>query len=64
MVDVYENYVKISFCLFGDWVKKWFMYNELIVFVEGGYLYDFYYLNKVDFKEVVQVGFYIMLLSV
>ncbi|MCY7892319.1 glycoside hydrolase family 1 protein [Bacillus vallismortis] len=62
-VDAYENYAKSSFRLFGDRVKKWFTHNEPIVPVEGGYLYDFHYPNKVDFKEAVQVGFHTMLSS-
>lgn len=49
IVDVFEYYVKICFLLFGGKVKKWFIYNELIVLIEGGYLYDFYYLNYVNF---------------
>lgn len=44
-------------------MKKWFTHNEPIVPVEGGYLYDFHYPNKVDFKEAVQVGFHTMLSS-
>lgn len=44
-------------------MKKWFTHNEPIVPVEGGYLYDFHYPNKVDFKEAVQVGFFTMLSS-
>lgn len=62
-VDAYENYARTCFRLFGDRVKKWFTHNEPIVPVEGGYLYDFHYPNKVDFKEAVQVGFHTMLSS-
>ncbi|QNK37389.1 6-phospho-beta-glucosidase GmuD [Bacillus subtilis] len=62
-VDAYENYVRTCFRLFGGRVKKWFTHNEPIVPVEGGYLYDFHYPNKVDFKEAVQVGFHTMLSS-
>ncbi|MCM3355015.1 glycoside hydrolase family 1 protein [Bacillus halotolerans] len=62
-VDAYENYAGTCFRLFGDRVKKWFTHNEPIVPVEGGYLYDFHYPNKVDFKEAVQVGFHTMLSS-
>lgn len=50
-VDAYENYARTCFRLFGGRVKKWFTHNEPIVPVEGGYLYDFHYPNKVDFKE-------------
>ncbi|TDU07650.1 6-phospho-beta-glucosidase GmuD [Bacillus subtilis] len=62
-VDAYENYARTCFRLFGGRVKKWFTHNEPIVPVEGGYLYDFHYPNKVDFKEAVQVGFFTMLSS-
>lgn len=62
-VDAYENYARTCFRLFGGRVKKWFTHNEPIVPVEGGYLYDFHYPNKVDFKEAVQVGFHTMLSS-
>lgn len=51
MVDLYVDFVKICFELFGDCVKKWFMYNELIVLVEGGYFYGWYYFDKVNLKE-------------
>ncbi|ADV95499.1 MULTISPECIES: 6-phospho-beta-glucosidase GmuD [Bacillus] len=62
-VDAYENYARTCFRLYGGRVKKWFTHNEPIVPVEGGYLYDFHYPNKVDFKEAVQVGFHTMLSS-
>lgn len=62
-VDAYENYARTCFRLFGGRVKKWFTHNEPIVPVEGGYLYDFHYPNRVDFKEAVQVGFHTMLSS-
>ncbi|MCR1991752.1 6-phospho-beta-glucosidase GmuD [Bacillus subtilis] len=62
-VDAYENYARTCFRLFGGRVKKWFTHNEPIVPIEGGYLYDFHYPNKVDFKEAVQVGFHTMLSS-
>ncbi|KAF1677693.1 glycoside hydrolase family 1 protein [Bacillus sp. SKDU12] len=62
-VAAYENYAKTCFRLFGDRVKKWFTHNEPIVPIEGGYLYDFHYPNKLDFQEAVQVGFYTMLSS-
>jgi len=39
------------------WIKKWFTFNEPIVPVEGGYLYDFHYPNVVDFKRAVQVAY-------
>lgn len=57
VVDLYENYAKTAFELFGDRVKKWFTFNEPIVPVEGGYLYDFHYPNIVDAKKAFQVAY-------
>ncbi|KYH28322.1 MULTISPECIES: glycoside hydrolase family 1 protein [Clostridium] len=57
VVDAYSNYAKICFRLFGDRVKKWFTFNEPVVPVEGGYLYDFHYPNVVDFNRAVQVAY-------
>jgi len=53
----YVKYAKVCFELFGDRVKKWFTFNEPVVPVEGGYLYDFHYPNVVDFKRAVQVAY-------
>lgn len=63
VVKAYEEYAKICFLLFGDRVKKWFTHHEPIVHVEGGYLYDSYYQNAVDFKKTVQVAYHIILSS-
>lgn len=57
VVDAYAKYAKVCFELFGDRVKKWFTFNEPIVPVEGGYLYDFHYPNVVDFNRAVQVAY-------
>lgn len=57
VVDAYTEYAKTCFKLFGDRVKRWFTFNEPIVPVEGGYLYDFHYPNVVDFKRAVQVAY-------
>lgn len=57
VVDLFEIYVKKVFELFGDKIKYWTTFNEPIVPVEGGYLYDFHYPNKKDPKLAVQVGF-------
>ncbi len=53
----FANYANTCFRLFGDRVKYWFTFNEPIVPVEGGYLYDFHYPNKVDPKAAIQVAF-------
>jgi len=57
VVNEYAKYAKVCFELFGDRVKKWFTFNEPVVPVEGGYLYDFHYPNVVDFKRAVQVAY-------
>ena len=57
VVDLFEIYVKKAFELFGDKIKYWTTFNEPVVPVEGGYLYDFHYPNKKDPKLAVQVGF-------
>lgn len=64
VVELFGCFVKIVFELFGYKIKYWIIFNELIVLVEGGYLYDFYYLCKKDGKLVVQVVFNIMLVYV
>lgn len=57
VVNDYVNYAVKCFELFGDRVKYWFTFNEPIVPVEGGYLYDFHYPNIVDAKRGFQVAF-------
>lgn len=64
VVELFVCFVCIVFSLFGYKVKYWIIFNELIVLVEGGYLYDFYYLCKKDGWLVVQVVFNIMLVYV
>ncbi|REJ28815.1 glycoside hydrolase family 1 protein [Caldibacillus debilis] len=61
VVEAYKNYAAQCFRLFGDRVKMWFTFNEPIVPVEGGYLYDFQYPNVVDFRRAAQVAFHTML---
>jgi 6-phospho-beta-glucosidase len=61
VIDSYASYAKICFETFGDRVKKWFTFNEPIVPVEGGYLYDFHYPNVVDFQRAVQVAYHTVL---
>lgn len=45
VVEAFTRYAQICFDLFGHQVKHWFTFNEPIVPVEGGYLYDFHYLT-------------------
>lgn len=61
VIDAYVEYAKIAFDLFGDRVKTWFTFNEPIVPVEGGYLYDFHYPNVVDAKRAIQVAYNTMI---
>lgn len=61
VVDAFMAYAAKCFALFGDRVKKWFTFNEPIVPVEGGYLYDFHYPNVVDAKRAVQVAYHTMI---
>ncbi|WP_067839634.1 glycoside hydrolase family 1 protein [Amphibacillus sediminis] len=63
VVNAYVDYAKVAFDLFGDRVKKWFTFNEPIVPVEGGYLYDFHYPNLVDAKKAIQVAYHTMIAS-
>lgn len=57
VVDLYVKYAETVFKLFGDRVKKFITFNEPIVPVEGGYLYDFHYPNKQDMNLALQVGY-------
>lgn len=61
VVAAYADYADQCFQLFGDRVKHWFTFNEPIVPVEGGYLYDFHYPNVVDFKRAATVAYHTML---
>ncbi|MDX8045557.1 glycoside hydrolase family 1 protein [Gracilibacillus sp. S3-1-1] len=63
VVEAYVEYAKEAFRLFGDRVKKWFTFNEPIVPVEGGYLYDFHYPNVVDARRAAQVAYHTALAS-
>lgn len=62
-VEAYVEFAKTCFTLFGDRVKKWFTFNEPIVPVEAGYLYQFHYPLHTSLKEAVQVGFHECLAS-
>ncbi|MFM2484457.1 glycoside hydrolase family 1 protein [Celerinatantimonas yamalensis] len=61
VVDAYVQYAKTCFELFGQDVHLWFTFNEPIVPVEQGYLYDAHYPNVVDFRRAVQVAYHTML---
>lgn len=61
VIEAYVTYAKHCFDLFGDRVTTWFTFNEPIVPVEGGYLYDFHYPNIVDAKKAFQVAYNTMI---
>ncbi|MFD1172693.1 glycoside hydrolase family 1 protein [Oceanobacillus picturae] len=58
VVEAYVSYATECFQLFGNRVNNWFTFNEPIVPVEGGYLYDFHYPNIVDAKKAAQVAYH------
>ncbi|HEI8866333.1 TPA: glycoside hydrolase family 1 protein [Serratia odorifera] len=61
VTDLFARFAATAFRLFGHKIKYWITFNEPIVPVEGGYLYDFHYPGKKDGKLAAQVGFNIML---
>lgn len=61
VVRLFAEFSRICFELFGDKVKYWTTFNEPIVPVEGGYLYDFHYPNKKDIKLAIEVAYNIIL---
>lgn len=63
-VDAFAFYAKTAFEQFGDLVKMWTTFNEPMVHVECGYLYQFHYPAIVDFKKAVQVGYHTLMAHV
>lgn len=63
VVDLFAKFAAQCFRLFGDRVTEWFTFNEPLVIVDGGYLYQFHYPNIVDGKKAVQVAYNIALAS-
>ncbi|SFO51679.1 aryl-phospho-beta-glucosidase [Candidatus Pantoea varia] len=61
VVAAFSRYARLCFELFGDRVLHWFTFNEPIVPVEGGYLYDFHYPNVVDFRRAATVAYHTVL---
>lgn len=61
VAELFARFARTAFELFGHKVKYWVTFNEPIVPVEGGYLYDFHYPCKRDGKLAAQVAFNIML---
>lgn len=62
-VYAFENYARIAYELFDDYVDSWVTFNEPIVHVECGYLNQHHYPMKVDAKAAVQVAYYTQLAS-
>ena len=63
-VEKFAFYAKTCFQLFGDIVKRWTTFNEPIVHIEAGYLYEFHYPAIVDFKKAMQVGYHTLMAHV
>jgi 6-phospho-beta-glucosidase len=61
--DLFVKFATKCFELFGDRVQDWFTFNEPMVIVEGGYLYQFHYPLEVDGKKAVQVAYNLQLAS-
>lgn len=57
VVEAFAEYAEQCFKLFGDKIKYWTTFNEPIVPVECGYLYEFHYPCVVDMKRAVQVAY-------
>lgn len=57
VVDAFVRYAETCFDQFGDLVSHWITFNEPIVPVEGGYLYDFHYPFKRDFASAARAAF-------
>ena len=60
-IEAFAFYAKTCFELFSDLVKKWTTFNEPMVHVECGYLYQYHYPAVVDLQRAVQVGYHTLL---
>lgn len=63
VVEKYVSYAETCFKLFGEYVDRFFTFNEPIVHVECGYLYQYHYPCEVDPKKAVQVAYNTQLAS-
>ncbi|WP_034912310.1 glycoside hydrolase family 1 protein [Erwinia sp. 9145] len=61
VVNDFADYAARCFELFSNEVKHWITFNEPIVPLEGGYLYDFHYPNQRDFRMAAQAAFFTQL---
>lgn len=57
IVELFVEYAKESFKLFGDKVHKWFTFNEPSVHIEGQYYSNWHYPFKVNFKDGIRCMF-------
>ncbi|WP_055669951.1 glycoside hydrolase family 1 protein [Desnuesiella massiliensis] len=57
IVEAFAEYAEQCFSLFGHKIKYWTTFNEPIVPVECGYLYEFHYPCVIDMKRAVQVAY-------
>lgn len=55
VIKAFVFYAETCFKLFSDQVKMWTTFNEPIVTVEAGYLYDMHYPNIINLKAAMQV---------
>lgn len=60
-IEAFAFYAQTAFELFGDLIKKWTTFNEPLVHVECGYLYQYHYPAVVDFQRAIQVGYHTLL---
>lgn len=63
VVEKYVSYAETCFKLFGEYVDRFFTFNEPIVHVECGYLYQCHYPCEVNPKKAVQVAYNTQLAS-
>lgn len=63
VVEKYVSYAETCFKLFGEYVDRFFTFNEPIVHVECGYLYQYHYPCEVNPKKAVQVAYNTQLAS-
>lgn len=63
VVERYVSYAKTCFKLFGKYADCFFTFNEPIVHVECGYLYQYHYPCEVNPKKAVQVAYNTQLAS-
>lgn len=63
VVDLFVKFASTCFSLFKDRVMYWTTFNEPMVIVDGGYLYQFHYPNIKDGKRAIQIMYHINLAS-